>query len=76
MIDQAEEFIRDLGFKQVRVRYHFPIARIKLEPDDIPKILGSGIRKKIVERLKSIGFDHIVVNMEGYRSGSMNGRKN
>ena len=73
-IDQAEEFIRSLGFKQVRVRYHFPIARIELDPEDISNIIESSMRKKVVEKLKSIGFEHIVIDMEGYRSGSMDGR--
>jgi uncharacterized protein len=73
-IDQAEEFIRSLGFKQVRVRYHFPIARIELDPGSISNIIELSMRKKVVEKLKSIGFEHIVIDMEGYRSGSMDGR--
>ena len=73
-IDQAEEFIRSLGFKQVRVRYHFPIARIELDPGSISNIIEPSMRKKVVEKLKSIGFEHIVIDMEGYRSGSMDGR--
>ena len=75
-IDQAEEFIRSLGFKQVRVRYHFPIARIEIDPADISRIIGPSIRKVVVEKLKGIGFGYIVIDMEGYRSGSMDGRKN
>ncbi len=75
-IDQAEEFIRSLGFKQVRVRYHFPIARIEIYPEDISRIIGSPTRNVVVERLKAIGFGHIVIDMEGYRSGSMDELKN
>ena len=75
-IDQAEEFIRSLGFKQVRVRYHFPIARIEIDSENIPRIIESSVRKVVVENLKAIGFDHIVIDMEGYRPGSMDGRKN
>jgi uncharacterized protein len=76
MIGQSEEFIRSLGFGQLRVRYHFPIARIELEKEKIPVILEPCIRAKVIKRLKSIGFDHIVIDLEGYRSGSMNGQKN
>ncbi|MBC8390714.1 MAG: hypothetical protein H8E13_22025 [Actinobacteria bacterium] len=65
------------GTKYVNNKLNNPfIARIELDPDDILEIMESRIRKKIVERLKTIGFDHIVVDMEGYRSGSMDGRKN
>lgn len=72
-IDQAEEFIRGLGFRQVRVRYHFPIARIEIDPEAISNIIEPLTRKKVVEKLKAIGFDHIVIDMEGYKSGSMDG---
>jgi uncharacterized protein len=75
MIDQSEEFIRSFGFKQLRVRYHYPIARIELDTEEIPRILEPGIRENVVERLKAIGFDHVVVDLEGYRSGSMDGQK-
>jgi len=76
MIDRAEEFILSLGFKQVRVRYHHPIARIELDPADISRLVEPSIRKKAVKRLKAIGFGHITIDMEGYRSGSMDGQKN
>ncbi len=76
MIDRAEEFILSLGFRQVRVRYHHPIARIELDPADIPRLIEPSIRGKVVKRLKAIGFGHITIDMEGYRSGSMDGQKN
>ena len=72
-IDQAEDFIRSLGFKQVRVRYHFPIARIEIDPEVISNIIEPSMSRKVVERLKAIGFDHIVIDLEGYRSGTMDG---
>jgi uncharacterized protein len=73
MIDESESFLRSLGFKQIRVRYHYPIARIELGSEEIPKILESGTKERVVKRLKALGFDHIVVDLEGYRSGSMDG---
>jgi len=72
-IDQAEDFIRSLGFRQIRVRYHFPIARIEVDPEAISNIIEPPVRKKVVERLKAIGFGHIVIDMEGYRPGTMDG---
>ncbi|MCD4669991.1 MAG: ATP-dependent sacrificial sulfur transferase LarE [Actinomycetia bacterium] len=75
MIDRAEEFIRSLGFRQVRVRYHYPIARIELDPADISRLIELPMRKKTVKRLKAIGFGHIAIDMEGYRTGSMDEQK-
>jgi len=75
MIGQSEDFIRGLGFRQLRVRYHYPIARIELGTEEIPAILEPGIRSRVTRRLKAIGFDHVVVDLEGYRTGSMDGRK-
>jgi len=49
------------------------IARIELDPGSISNIIEPSVRKKVVEKLKIIGFDHIVIDMEGYRSGSMDG---
>jgi pyridinium-3,5-biscarboxylic acid mononucleotide sulfurtransferase len=74
-IELAEGFIRSLGFRQVRVRYHYPLARIEVDPQDIPRIIEPGLRKKAVERLKSLDFKYITIDMEGYRPGSMDGRK-
>ena len=75
MIDESESYLRSLGFHQFRVRYHYPIARIELDPEEIPHMLEADIKSKVAQRLKAIGFDHITVDLEGYRSGSMDGRK-
>jgi uncharacterized protein len=73
MIDQSEEFIRSLGFRQLRVRYNYPTARIELEQEEIPAMLEPDIRSKVIKRLKAIGFDRVVIDLEGYISGSMDG---
>ncbi len=70
-IEKAESFLHSLGFRQVRVRYHHPIARIEIEKEEIPKILQSNIREKMIKKLKKIGFEYITLDLEGYRSGSM-----
>ena len=70
-IDQAESFLRKLGFKQVRVRLHKDIARLEFYPSDFEKILKAGIRNKITRKLKSLGFKYISLDLEGYRTGSM-----
>ncbi|GAI10655.1 unnamed protein product, partial [marine sediment metagenome] len=56
-IGKAESFLHSLGFRQVRVRYHYPIARIEIEKEEIPKILQSNIREKMIKQLKKISLD-------------------
>lgn len=72
MIKRAEEFIVSLGFEGVRVRYHYPIARIEIIQDDIQKIIDAKIRDKIVAFCKNLGFLYIAVDLEGFRSGNLN----
>ena len=71
MIENAEEIIRNSGITQVRVRYHKNIARIEVEEKQIKKILNEKIRKRIVNELKKIGFTYITLDLQGYRTGSM-----
>ncbi len=68
-VEEAEGFIRKLGFKQVRVRHHGSIARIEVAKKDIPRALE--FREKISKKLKEIGFTYAALDLEGYRSGSM-----
>ena len=72
MVDEAEQFLRELGFRQVRVRHHGDIARIEVEADELPRLLDPGLRKQIAERFKEIGYLYVTVDIEGYRTGSMN----
>ncbi|MEA2021882.1 MAG: TIGR00268 family protein, partial [Candidatus Caldatribacteriota bacterium] len=71
MIEEAEEFIRDLGVRQVRVRYHQKIARIEVKEKDIGLICRVKIREKIINYLKKIGFTYVALDLQGYRTGSM-----
>jgi pyridinium-3,5-biscarboxylic acid mononucleotide sulfurtransferase len=69
-IDRAESYLRGLGFAQVRLRHHHGICRIEVEPADIRRILGK--RRQIVEGLKKLGYNYITVDLQGYRTGSLN----
>jgi uncharacterized protein len=69
MIEQAENFMQDMGFSQFRVRLHGKIARIELVVDEFEKAIS--IRERIVEVLNSYGFSYITLDLKGYRSGSM-----
>ena len=70
-IEDAESFILSLGFKQVRVRSHGDIARIEVSKDEIEKFTDTRIQKKVANKLRKIGFRYVTVDLEGYRSGSM-----
>ncbi|MBF0252570.1 MAG: ATP-dependent sacrificial sulfur transferase LarE [Candidatus Omnitrophica bacterium] len=71
-IDKAEEYILSFGIEQVRVRAHGPIARIEIPAENIPGIFDNGISKKITDKLKSLGYTYVSLDLEGYRTGSMN----
>lgn len=69
-LDQAEAFLAELGFYQVRVRHHDKIARIEVLPEEIGKVLE--YRDHIHEKLIALGFAYVTLDLAGYRTGSMN----
>ena len=71
-IEQAEDFLRQLGLVEFRVRLHAQIARIEVHLKDIEKITTEPARTQIVEKLKSLGFKFVTVDLQGFRSGSLN----
>lgn len=70
MVDKAEQRLLDLGFRQVRVRIHGKSARIEVGKDELIKLFENA--ESIAEYLKSLGFDYVTADLEGYRTGSMN----
>jgi uncharacterized protein len=72
MVDEAEQLLLDLGFRQVRVRHHGTLARIEITEDQFDKIMDGVIRSQINNRFKEIGFTYISLDLGGYRTGSMN----
>lgn len=71
-VEAAEDFLRDLGFQQLRVRSHGNLARIEVSPEEILGFFSNSLAEKISTRLKELGFLYVTVDMEGYRTGSMN----
>jgi uncharacterized protein len=69
MIETSEEFLHSRGFLQVRVRMHSGIARIEVDKGDIPGI--TAMKDEIVKEFKKLGFPYVTLDLEGYRSGSM-----
>jgi pyridinium-3,5-biscarboxylic acid mononucleotide sulfurtransferase len=69
-LDEAERFMRGLGLRQFRVRHHDTIARLEVLPEDIPLVIER--REVIVARLKELGYVYVALDLQGFRSGSMN----
>ncbi len=70
-VGKAEEALRELGFRVLRVRYHDTIARLELGPEEMCMALGP-YKDKVVQIIKRAGFTYTSVDLEGYRTGSMN----
>ena len=70
-IDQVEDGLKQLGFRQVRVRHHGSMARVELESSEIPRLLEMGVRERVTQLGKAAGFRYITVDLEGYRRGRL-----
>jgi len=71
-IEQAEEAIRGLGFRVFRVRHHDDVARIEIARDEMARALDPEIASAIVRALKALGYRYVSVDLQGYRTGSLN----
>jgi uncharacterized protein len=71
-VDRFEEGLRALGFTQLRVRFHEPIARLELIPAEIAHAFEPEVRERVLELSRSCGFTYVAVDLAGYRSGALN----
>jgi uncharacterized protein len=72
-VDQAETYLRDRGFRRFRVRFHDErTARVEVGPEEITRLLDEGLRGGLVAELKGLGFTYVTLDLQGYRTGSMN----
>jgi pyridinium-3,5-biscarboxylic acid mononucleotide sulfurtransferase len=71
-IDAAEAFMKQVGFRQFRVRHHDRLARIELPPDELGRLWEAGRREAIVARFRELGYLYVTVDLQGFRSGSAN----
>ncbi len=71
-IDQAEQYLRGLGFRDVRVRHHEQLARIELSASEMPRLFEANLYREVAAKLKSLGFLYVTLDLQGFRSGSMN----
>jgi uncharacterized protein len=71
-VDQGEQFLFDLGFRQVRVRHHGDVARLEVSADERGKFFDSALMDKVYEKFIRFGFPYVSLDLRGYRTGSMN----
>ena len=71
-VGAAEAFMRNLGFRQFRVRHHDRLARLEISPEEIGRVWEDGIRESIVARFNELGYLYVTVDLQGFRSGSAN----
>jgi len=72
MVGQAEAFLAGRGFRIYRVRHHGDTARLELGGAELARVMENNLRQEIVAALKGVGFRYVTLDLEGYRSGSMN----
>jgi uncharacterized protein len=72
MIERAERALRDLGFRVCRVRHHDSLARLEFGRDEMDRAFEPDVRERIVAALRAIGYQHVAVDLQGYRMGSLN----
>lgn len=71
-VARCERALRDLGFRVCRVRYHGPVARVEIEPEMFQRFLSPEVRHDVTEKFKEAGFSYITLDLQGFRSGSLN----
>ncbi len=72
VVDRGEEILRNFGFRIFRVRYHEQLVRLEFSPEELPKALNITMAAILVKQFKSLGFKYVTIDLEGYRSGSLN----
>ena len=72
LVERGEAALRELGFRQFRVRLHDEMARIEISPDEMPRAFSLEMSAAIVARFKSAGFKYVALDLQGYRQGSLN----
>ena len=71
-VERAETALRDAGFVQCRVRHHGEVARIEVAVAELPRLLDTALRETVVRRVKEAGYRFVTLDLQGYRTGSLN----
>jgi uncharacterized protein len=72
MVERGEALLRSLGFRECRVRHHGDVARVEIPLADLPRALTPALREELVSGLRSVGYRFVTIDLEGFRSGSLN----
>ena len=72
LVERGEAALRELGFRQFRVRLHDRLARVEISPEEMPRALAPEMAAAMAVRLKAEGFTYVALDLEGYRQGSLN----
>jgi uncharacterized protein len=72
LVERGEAALRDLGFRQFRVRLHEKLARVEIAPEEMPRAMSAEMAPRIAAALKAAGFTYVALDLEGYRQGSLN----
>ena len=71
-VEEGEDALRDLGFQQFRVRHHGDIVRIEIAREELPRAMNPEMACEFTRIFKALGFKYVTLDLEGFRSGSMN----
>jgi uncharacterized protein len=71
-IDAAETLLRELGFRECRVRHHHELARLEVAPGDLARFADAALRARVDQKLRDLGFRYVTLDLRGFRSGSLN----
>jgi uncharacterized protein len=71
-VEAGEEALRALGFRQVRLRHHGELARVEIDPAELPRALDADMARRISAAIRPLGFRFVSLDLDGYRTGSLN----
>jgi uncharacterized protein len=71
-IEQAEDVLRDLGFRVFRVRHHETLARLEIAKDEMARAFEPAVCERLTRELRALGYRHVTIDLQGYRLGSLN----
>jgi uncharacterized protein len=71
-VDRGEEILREFGFKEFRVRHHDTLVRLEIAPAELDRALDKEVIEQLAKRFRELGFKYVTLDLEGFRSGSMN----
>jgi ATP-utilizing enzymes of the PP-loop superfamily len=71
-VGRAERVLKAEGFRQCRVRVHGDVVRIEVEADDLARLADPALRERVLAGIKTLGYRYVTLDLEGFRSGSMN----